>query len=179
MKTIMSVIAGGTAVIAFTACVSASPFHTAAMTTPEFRPEQFFDGTTHGEGTLVQRFKADRKVSVEGRGTKQPDGSFRLDQSVTYADGSKEERSWTMKRTGAHSYSATLSDASGLMKGETSGNVFRLRYLLRHPAVYMNQELFLQPDGKTVLNIATVTVLGVTWARLSETITREKPVPLD
>ncbi|MDQ6737211.1 MAG: DUF3833 domain-containing protein [Gemmatimonadota bacterium] len=176
MRNILSGIAGGAAVTALTACISASPFHAVAMTTPEFRPERFFEGATHGDGILVQRFKPDRKVSVEGRGTMLADGSFRLDQSVTYADGSKEERSWTMKQTGNHTYTATLSDASGPVTGNTEGNLFRLRYLLRQPAVYMDQELFLQPDGKTVLNVATVTVLGIPWARLSETITRDTPV---
>ena len=105
----------------------------------------------------------------------QPDGSFRLDQSVTYADGSTEERSWTLKQTGSHTYTATLSDASGPVTGHTDGNTFTIRYLLRQPSVYMNQSLYLQPDGRTVLNVATVTVLGIPWARLSETITRETP----
>ena len=176
MRSTFSAIIGGVAALVLTACISASPFHTTAMATPEFRPEQFFNGATHGEGTLVQRFKSDRKVTVEGTGTMQPDGSFRLDQHVTYADGTTEQRSWTMRRTGTHGYSATLSDASGTVTGETQGNVFKLRYLLRQPAVYMNQELYLQPDGKTVLNVATVTVLGVPWARLSETITRDSPM---
>lgn len=147
-----------------------------AMNTPELRPESFFLGKTHGSGTLVQRGKADRTLTVEGHGTQEPDGSFRLNQSVTFADGSHEERSWHLRQTGTNTYSATLSDAAGTVAARTEGNVFRLRYLLRQPAVYMNQVLVLQPDGRTALNVATVTVLGIPWARLSETITRDTPV---
>ncbi|MDQ2888998.1 MAG: DUF3833 domain-containing protein [Gemmatimonadota bacterium] len=155
-----------------TGCLSASPIQTTAAPSPEFRPELFFAGATHGDGTLSQRGKAARRLTVEGHGVTEADGSFRLDQGVTYADGSKEKRTWHLKRTGAHTYSATLSDASGNVSGETVGNEFRLRYLVRQPAVYMNQRIFLQPDGRTALNVATVTVLGIPWVRLSETITR-------
>ena len=58
------------------------------------------------------------------------------------------------------------------VRAESSGSLFHLRYLLRQPAVYMEQWLYLQPDGRSVANFAQVTVLGVPWVRLSETITR-------
>ena len=146
------------------------------MSTPEFRPEVFFLGVTRGEGTLVQHGKSDRNVHVIGVGRSDGNGTFRLDQTVTYDDGTTEKRTWLLHRNG-NQYSATLSDASGAVDGEVSGNVFRLRYLLRQPAVYMDQRLYLQSDGRTVLNIATVSVLGVPWARLSERITRPDSEP--
>ncbi len=43
---------------------------------------------------------------------------------------------------------------------------------LGKPAVRMEQWMFVQPDGRSVLNRATVTVLGIPVARLSETIRR-------
>jgi hypothetical protein len=55
---------------------------------------------------------------------------------------------------------------------KVTGNRFHLRYLVRQPAVYMEQYLYLQPDGRTVLNLATIRVIGVPWARLTEEITR-------
>ena len=109
---------------------------------------------------------------MEGTGRTEPDGSFRLDQAVTFDDGTTESRTWRVRRTAAHEYTATLSDAHGDVRAEASGNSFHLRYLLRQPAVYMDQSLYLQPDGRTVLNRATVTVLGIPWARLTETIRR-------
>lgn len=139
---------------------------------PELSPEAFFAGRTEGEGTLTMRFRAPRPLRVEGIGQTEGDGTFRLDQQVTFADGAVERRTWRLRRTGRGEYRATLSDARGEVAAQASGNTFHLRYLLRRPAVYMEQWLYLQPDGRTVLNRATVTVLGIPWARLAETITR-------
>jgi hypothetical protein len=36
----------------------------------------------------------------------------------------------------------------------------------------MDQRLYLQPDGRSAINFATVTVAGVPWARLAEQIVR-------
>jgi hypothetical protein len=80
-------------------------------------------------------------------------------------------------RTTENEYRATLSDAGGEVRAQTSGNSFHVRYLLRQPLVYMDQWLYLQPDGRTVINRATVTVLGIPWARLDETITRSDQAP--
>jgi hypothetical protein len=158
--------------LASSACLPHGPDHPATVAQPELRPEAFFAGRTRGEGTLTQRFRAARTVHVVGTGMTEPDGSFRLDQAVTFDDGTIEARTWRVRRTSAHEYSATLSDADGEVKAESSGNSFHLRYLLRRPAVYMDQWLYLQTDGRSVLNRATVTVLGVPWARLTETIER-------
>ena len=139
---------------------------------PELIPDQFFLGPTHGVGTLSTRFRATRTLHVEGMGRREADGSFRLDQTVTFDDGAIETRTWRLERTAPNTYHATLSDAAGDVSAESSGNTFHLRYLLRQPRVTMEQWLYLQPDGRTVLNRATVSVLGVPWARLAETITR-------
>ena len=139
---------------------------------PELIPDQFFLGATHGVGTLSTRFRATRTLHVEGMGRREADGSFRLDQTVTFDDGAVETRTWRLERTSPSTYHATLSDAAGDVSAESSGNTFHLRYLLRQPRVMMEQWLYLQPDGHTVLNRATVSVLGVPWARLAETITR-------
>lgn len=154
------------------ACLPGSPDHPGPAMQPELWPERFFAGTTRGEGTLAQRFRGTRTVHVVGTGGTERDGTFRLDQAVTFDDGTVESRTWRVRRTSAHEYLATLSDAEGEVKAEATGNSFHLRYLLRRPAVYMDQWLYLQPDGRTVLNRATVTVLGIPWARLAETITR-------
>lgn len=160
------------ALLLLSGCLSASPFHTHTTETPEFRPEAFFAGITHGEGTLVQRGKAPRKLHVEGLGQPEANGTFRLDQTVTFDDGTTERRTWHLRQESAHTYTGSISDASGKVSAETKGNQFHLRYLLRKPAVYMEQYLYLQPDGRTVLNVATVTVIGIPFARLSEKITR-------
>lgn len=159
--------------VALAGCLAGTQFHTEASATPELRPELFFAGATHGVGVLEQRGKAPRKLRVEGMGRWDADSTFRLDQKVVFDDGATENRTWHLRRLGAYTYTGTLSDASGNVTATTNGNVFHLRYLLRQPAVYMEQELYLRSDARTVLNVATVSVLGVPWARLSETITRD------
>jgi Protein of unknown function (DUF3833) len=153
-------------------CLTGLPTHPSVTPQPSFDPTHFFAGRTHGEGTLNVRIGSPRTLQVEGTGRTEADGSFRLDQTITFGDGSVETRAWHLRRLNAGHYTATLSDAKGNVSAETSGTLFHLRYLLRQPAVYMEQWLYLQPDGRSVTNLAQVTVLGVPWARLAETITR-------
>lgn len=153
-------------------CLSSAPPHPQPSAFPEFRPERFFSGRTEGEGRLSQRGRAEKALHVEGLGQMEADSTFRLDQTVTFRDGTTEKRTWHMRRVDAHKYSATLSDASGKVSAETNGNLFHLRYLLRQPAVFMEQWIYLEPGGRAANNDATITILGVPWARLSERITR-------
>lgn len=154
-------------------CLPAFPPRPDAAPQPVFDPVAFFTGRTHGEGTLERRFGGGRRLTVEGTGAAGADGAFQLDQTITWDDGSTETRRWVLHRVGDGRYAATLSDASGEVDAEVTGNLFHLRYRIRQPRVYMEQWLYLQPGGRTVLNQAQVTVLGVPYARLSETITRQ------
>jgi hypothetical protein len=153
-------------------CLAGFPARPDVAPQPGFDPTAFFAGRTHGEGTLDVRVGTERTLRVEGTGHTAADGSFVLDQTITFDDGAVEARTWALRRVDATHYTATLSDAKGDVSAETTGNLFHLRYLLRQPAVYMEQWLYLQPGGRTVSNLAQVTVLGVPWARLSEVITR-------
>ena len=155
-----------------TGCLGAFPLVSATAPSPKFDPIAFFEGRTRGEGTLYVRGRAGRPLRVEGRGTRQPDGSIRLDQTITVGDGTAERRVWIMARLDSTHFRATLSDAKGEVTAELHGNVFHIRYLIRQPRLYMEQWLILQPDGRSVANRAQVTVLGISWARLTETITR-------
>ena len=141
------------------------------------RPEAFFVGTTRSFGVLETRSGAPSKVfHVEGHGAPQADGAFRLDQTVSFDGQAPQNRTWLLWVSGPHGYRASLSDASGEVVGEAYGSLFHLRYPYRSFA-RMEQWLYLQPDGRTVLNEGTVTVAGVVVARLSERITREDSAP--
>jgi hypothetical protein len=142
---------------------------------PEMRPEVFFAGVTRSSGVLENRSGAPtRRFHVEGTGVTLPDGSFRLEQSVTFDHDAPEMRTWIMRRLDTHHYTATLTDASGAMHGEAYGDLFHLRYSMKTPVGgHMEQWLYLQPDGHTVMNEATVRLFGVVVAHLSERITHE------
>jgi len=158
--------------MALSGCLSSAPPQPFESASPAMRPEVFFRGRTEGQGELTLRGRAPRSLRVVGEGRQEPDGSFRLDQTVTFGDGEIERRTWHIRANGARTYTGTLSDADGDMKGEVEGNVFHLRYRLRRPAVYVEQRLYLQSDGRTVLNLGEVTILGIPWARLEERIVR-------
>ena len=143
-----------------------------AAQNPPMRPEAFFAGATHSFGVLESRSGAPSKVfRVDGEGQALPDGQFRLDQTVTFDGDAPQRRTWLMRPDGAHGYRARLTDASGEVVGEAYGSLFHLRYPYKSVA-RMEQWLYLQPDGRTVLNEGTVTIAGLVVARLSERITR-------
>lgn len=158
-------------------CTSALQPSSFADSTPEMRPEVFFAGTTRSSGVLENRSGAPtRRLEVVGSGMAQPDGSFRLEQSVTFDQDAPGMRTWVMRGVDEHHYVATLTDASGAVEAEAYGNVFHLRYAMKSPiGGAMEQWMYLQPDGRTVMNEATVRVFGVVVAHLSERITHEDP----
>ncbi len=142
---------------------------------PEFRPEVFFSGRTSSTGVLENRSGAPTgRFQVDGHGQTLRDGTFRLEQAVGFDQKPPEQRTWSMHRIDDHRYEASLTDASGPVHAEAYGNLFHLRYPMKTPfGGRMEQWMYLQPDGCTVLNEATVRVFGVVVARLSERITRE------
>jgi hypothetical protein len=155
------------------ACVKPVKPESFAGNTPIFRPEAFFGTTAIGNGVIQSAGgKPARQIRVESRGSTLPGGRFRLDQTI-YEGGKVSQRYWIMTRVDDHRYTATLSDAAGPVTAEVYGNLFHLRYLLKKPFVTMEQWLYLQKDGKTVLNEGTIRMPGRTIARLSEIIVRQ------
>ena len=124
-------------------------------------------------GAPLQRF------TVRGRGEAQPDGAFRLDQTLAFEGKPTRTRAWLIRSTGPHSYTATLTDAAGPFPAAAYGDLFHLRYRLRGvPTGTVEQWLYLQSDGRTVVNELVAKVAGVTVRRVSERISRvEAPVP--
>ena len=142
----------------------------------ELRPEAFFAGRTQGRGTLAIRGRGSRVVRVESVGTAEPGGDFRIDQIISFGPRTTR-RTWRMRRTGAQTYAATLTDAAGPVTGRVDGRRVTLRYRLqRRPTIMLEQRLYLQPDGRTVLNLTTARLYGLPIARLTEWITRADSV---
>ena len=168
----MGVIAAGMALPLF-GCVSAMDLTGFDAAGPAMRPEAFFAGKTHGWGVLQTRGgRPSRRFEVDGLGETAADGAFHLRQTVMWGDGGRTTREWVMRRDGEGGYRATLTDARGPVAGEVRGNVFWLSYRLADPDVRMLQYLYLQADGRSVLNTGTVTALGMPVAHLSEQIVR-------
>ena len=164
--------------VALGGCLTAHPRTGPPPPAPTFQPDVFFDGWTRGLGVLDVRFQSPKVLCVVGYGERQPDGTFRLDQTITYPDGRAEERTWTMRQTSPTSWAARLTDAEGGVTAEVEGSELVIRYRIGSPQVTMRQRLTLQPDGQAALNLSTVSLLGVPVARLVEQIQKtDGPVP--
>jgi hypothetical protein len=160
-----------------TGCLATHPPVEPVPAAPPFDPFAFFEGRTEGLGTLRIRGQGPEIVQVEGRGEVLADTTFRLVQTIRRGDGGPSTRTWVLRRTGPGRYVGTLSDAAGDVTAETEGSVLRIRYRMG-TATTMSQDLTLQPGGRVALNLSTVRVLGVPWARLEEQIRRlDGPVP--
>lgn len=143
---------------------------------PALRPEAFFAGETRGRGTLQVAGRGTRSFDVVSFGRREGE-AIRVDQTIRYSDGKVEQRFWVLRPIGPGIYEGTLSDAAGPVRARVSGNALHLRYLVRRPAVVMEQWLTPQPDGRALRNEGTVRAFGIPVARLSERIVRADPAP--
>ena len=163
--------------LGLTACADTLPPSAFETDRPVMRPEGFFAGSTASTGVLEDRGGAPTKrFHVEGTGSLLADGTFQLDQTISFEQEAPTTRRWLLQRVDGHHYSGSLTDASGPVTAEAYGNLFHVAYPMKQPvAGRIEQWLYLQPDGRTVTNEATVRLLGIVVARLSERITRRDP----
>jgi hypothetical protein len=159
------------AVVAGSSSLAAEPI--------EFTPNAGFAGESAGNGSLKLLLGKPRPFHVQSRGSEQADGTFRLEQTISFEGEPARERAWVISTVSPNRYSAALSDAAGPVTGTTSGPHLSLRYRVKGPLV-MHQELELMPDGRTIDNVGTITLLGIPVGHLRETITRSGPaMPYD
>ena len=148
-------------------------------TAPRLDPMAFFAGQTHSWGLVETPGGAPAThLEVQGQGSIEPDGSLRLVQTIH--KGSKTTvRTWRFHRVDAHHYQGSLTDAAGPVRGETWGGLLHIRYAMKGPpGLSMEQWLYLQADGRELVNEDVVRFLGVPVARISELITHETtPAP--
>lgn len=149
---------------------------------PEFNPIRYFTGKTsssgvreNGKGAPVQQ------VFTETRGRMKGEMLF-LEQDLTFGTGSKSttnHRSWRLKKTGPHTYEGSANDIIGTVRGEAHGNVFHWSFLLTLSSgnpfsnIRMSQWMYLQPDGKTMLNHTTITKVGIVVSQVTEQFAKE------
>ena len=138
----------------------------------EFTPQNGFSGYSEGNGKLKLFFGKQRLFHVESHGYDQADGTFRLDQTVTFEGQPSQQRFWLLKTVRQNYYTGTLSDAVGAVTGQTNSSILRLKYRVKGPLI-MHQTLKLLPDGKTIDNAGKITLLGIPVGHLHETITRK------
>ncbi len=139
---------------------------------PKFTLQNGFTGLSVGDGTLKLFFGKKKKFHVESHGYEISDGSFRLDQTITFKGKQAQKRHWIVTAVNSNNFLGTLSDASGSVNGNTHGSRLVLKYRIKGPLV-MHQTLDLMPDGKTIDNVGKITLFGIPIGHLKETITRK------
>lgn len=129
----------------------------------------FFSGRTEGEGKLKVVLKAPVPVRVESRGT--PDGSGGLILEQLVHEGSKPARKnrWVLRPTSPTTFTGSLTEATGPVRGSMSGRVLKLHYV-RKDGLRASHVLTLLPDGRTMTSRMTIRKLGLVVARVEEVI---------
>lgn len=141
---------------------------------PEFQPTKFFTGQTSSFGVMENRSGAPNQVvKTETLGHWEGD-TLRLEQDLTLSESKPQHRSWRIRKLDAHRYEATANDIVGSVQGEACGNVFHWSFTLAlspgNPLanVRMSQWMYLQPDGKTMVNHSTIRKFGIVVAQVTE-----------
>ncbi|MEG3164683.1 DUF3833 family protein [Sphingomonas sp. PB2P19] len=156
------------------ACVPSGQLAQHQAAVPAFDPVTFFAGATEGRGSLKILTKHRQPVMVRGQGVVTPDGGIVLDQDVRRDGAAPTHRIWHLRRVAPDRYAGTLTDATGPVTGEVSGNRLHLRFATRG-GLRADQWLYLQPGGQIARNRMVIRKFGIAIASLDETITRVAP----
>ena len=141
---------------------------------PVFNPGEYFRGRTHSWGIIESSSGEPSQVlTTRTRGHWEGD-TFHFEQDLSFEKGKRQHRSWRLRRVDAHHYIATGTGIVGEARGEASGNVFHLEFTLDvapgNPLlrVYMSQWMYLQSDGRTMINRDTLAKAGAVVAQITE-----------
>jgi hypothetical protein len=147
---------------------------------PTFDPIEFFTGRTVSWGVFETRAgEPSRRFSTVCEGRREGDGALLLDQTFTYEGGATQHRRWRIRRVDAHRFEATANDVVGHARGDAYGNAFRWEYTVAlqpgNPLsnVRLRQWMYLQPDGQTMINRASIAKFGFQAAQVTEFFQRE------
>lgn len=162
--------------VALTGCAALAPRDFAE---PRFDPIAFFTGTTKSSGVIENRGGSPtQRVETKTRGRLSGE-ILELEQDLAFSDGKRQHRSWRIRRIDPHFYEATANDMVGSARGEAYGNVFHWSFRLAlspgNPLgnVRMTQWMYLQPDGKTMINHTTIRKFGIVVAQVTEQFRRD------
>lgn len=132
---------------------------------PKLDLVQYFVGKTDAWGMFQKRNgEVVKRFHVEIAGTYQ-NGQLVLDERFDYADGTKQQRVWTLTQASDGSWRGTADDVKGQAIGKIAGNALNWRYTLLLPVdgrtyeVQFDDWMFLM-DKNTLLNRASMTKFG-------------------
>ena len=156
------------AALALPACAKPAPPLPAG---PPLDPIAFFTGTSHGDATLDQIMKSERRVTVESRGRMGKDGWLTLDQHIVSQGDKPRDRSWKLRKASAGHWTGTLTDAVGPVDAVADGGGVRIGYTMKG-GLKVEQTLMPIAGRRALDNHLYVTKLGIQLAHLHEIIAK-------
>jgi len=135
---------------------------------PKLKIEEYFQGNTQAWGVFQDRFgKVRRRFVVDIHGEWDEDKSIlTLTEDFVYDDGEKEQRIWTIRKTGKDTYIGSADGVVGVAEGKSAGNAFNFKYTFDLPVngktwrVKFDDWMYLQTNGNILFNKATISRWG-------------------
>ncbi|MEZ0255370.1 MAG: DUF3833 family protein [Chthoniobacter sp.] len=141
---------------------------------PAFDPMVFFNGHTRSWGVFENRSAEATEIIRTETSGRMIQGELHMEQDLYFSKRPKQHRSWRMHRVDAHHFEATANDLVGTARGESRGNAFVWSFTLATKPgnslynVRMTQRMYLQPDGRTMINRDTISKFGFIVAEVTE-----------
>tara|TARA_B110000977_G_C10791835_1_gene382747 strand:- start:104 stop:637 length:534 start_codon:yes stop_codon:yes gene_type:complete len=102
-------------------------------TTPKLNLQEYLQGNISGSG-IVQDFKGKVTKQFDFSGNANWDGDIgTFDEHMTYYDGQKDHRIWTIKKISDHYYEGSTADVIGIAKIYVEGNAMNWKYQMNVP----------------------------------------------
>jgi hypothetical protein len=147
----------------------ASPGLAAAADRPDLDMLAFFTGKTHSDSILKVVLKRPVKLIVDSVGGRGDRGDFVLIDTVHEGDKPVGQRKWIMRQSGPNHFTGSLTDATGPVDIAVSRDTATINYMMKG-GLKVEQELKLQPDGKTLGNHVVAKKLGLKFAHVDGTV---------
>ncbi len=146
----------------------------AVQSVPAFKVEDYFAGRTQSWGIFEDRSGAPTRVIETRTAGRLLGGVLQFEQDVMIQGKEPTHRSWFIRPLGGGRYEATGTGIVGTAEGQVTGNALHLSFTMDalpgNPLgrVHMSQWLYLQRNGRTLINRAIVTKAGVVIAEITE-----------
>jgi hypothetical protein len=124
----------------------------------------FFTGKSHGENVMKIALQRPKKLIVDSVGGRNKEGEFILIDTVQEEGKPPRKRTWAMREAGPNHYTGTLSDAVGPVDVVINGDTATVRYTMKDGHLKVEQQLKLQPGGKTIANRVVAKKFGMKFA---------------
>ncbi|WP_410482747.1 DUF3833 domain-containing protein [Undibacterium sp. Jales W-56] len=175
--TLMRTIFIASAALILSSCASTNDPKLYAAEQPALVLPQFFNGTVDAwgmfqdrSGKIVKRFTVVMRCEWQGE-------VGRLDEDFTYSDGTRQNRIWTLKKTGTGTFIGTAADVVGEAKGLVSGNTLHWNYVLALPVdkkiIHVDfDDWMVLMDDKVMLNRAIMSKYGIELGSVTLSFTK-------